>query len=245
MKKLLLILVLAAGFASCSPIVYKSISKPLTPLENTQNVVVYDIGEMPPDYAEVIGSMKVENGFCRCDWDNILEAAKKTARKAGGNGIEIIQHYYPGDIDFCHIIVAYILNVDPNNKPIELSESAQQNFHDYVVLNEGDTTRCIVTDETQNSLTFIYEGQGITRRARLSKDKILAYHIDDPVALADAIYQRDKKIFSVPMPYTNGTRKSFRSVSGLTEDMPCGQPAFPKTLPATTETISENSPEDP
>lgn len=204
MKKFVFLMALAVGFASCSPIVHKSISKPLTPLENTKNVVVYDIGEMPPDYAEVIGSMQVENGFCRCDWDNILETAKKTARKAGGNGIEIIQHYYPGDIDFCHIIVAYILNVDPNNKPIELSESAQQNFHDYVVLREGDTTRCIVTDETQNSLAFIYEGQGITRRARLSKDKILAYHIDDPVALADAIYQRDKKIFSVRFGFDGG-----------------------------------------
>ena len=222
MKKILLLLALAVGFASCSPIVHKSISKPLAPLDETKNVAVYDIGEMPPDYAEVIGRVKVENGLCRCDWDNILEAAKKTARKAGGNGIEILQHYYPGEVDLCHVLVAYVLNIDPNNKPIELSESAKQNFHDYVVLKEGDTTRCIITDETANTLAFIYEGQGVTRRAQLSKDKILAYYIDDPVALADAIYQRNKKIFSVRFGFDGGyafrTAKFADNLSGDYKD---------------------------
>lgn len=204
MKKILFLLFIALGFASCSPIAHKQIAKHLPPLDDTKNVAVYDIGEMPPDYAEVIGRVQVENGLGRCDYERILEKAKKTARKAGGNGLEILQHAYPGQVDLCHVIVAYILNIDPNNKPIELSEEAKENFHDYVVLKEGDTTRCIITDETDQTLTFVYEGQGIRRMAHLPKDKILDYHVDDPVALADMQYQRNKKIFHVRFGFDGG-----------------------------------------
>jgi hypothetical protein len=211
--------IIALSFASCSPIVQKHISKPLTPLDETRKVVVYDIGEMPPKYAEVIGSVRVENGLGRCDWDRILESAKKTARKAGGNGLEILQHAYPGDIDFCHVIVANILNIDPNNKPIELSEEAKQNFHDYVILKEGDTTRCIITDETNSTLTFIYEGQGIRRRTQIPKDKILTYHVDDPVALADMQYQRNKKVFHVRFGFDGGYAfRTAKFADGLSSD---------------------------
>ena len=204
MKKTLFLLFIALGFASCSPIAHKQIAKHLPPLDDTKNVAVYDIGEMPPDYAEVIGRVQVENGLGRCDYERILEKAKKTAGKAGGNGLEILQHAYPGQVDLCHVIVAYILNIDPNNKPIELSEEAKENFHDYVVLKEGDTTRCIITDETDQTLTFVYEGQGIRRMAHLPKDKILDYHVDDPVALADMQYQRNKKIFHVRFGFDGG-----------------------------------------
>ena len=205
MKKILFFIVLALGFASCSPMVQKQIIKPLAPLDNTTEVSVYDLGEVVPSCAEIIGRGRVQIGFgSRCDWERILETAKTTSRNAGGNGIEIIQHSYPGEIDFCHIIVAEILNIDPNNEPVELSEEAKQNFHDYVVLKEGDTTRCTITDETNSNLSFIYEGQGVKRWASLSKDKILAYYIDDPVALADLQYQRNKKVFHVRFGFDGG-----------------------------------------
>lgn len=197
MKKILFLLAIALSFASCSPIAHKKIVKHLPPLDDTKNVAVYDIGEMPPKNAEIIGRVQVENGLCRCDYERILEKAKKTARKAGGNGLEILQHTYPGQVDFCHIIVAHILNIDPNNKPIELSEEAKEAFHDYVVLKEGDTTRCCIIDETSNTLTFIYEGQGVRRSAHILKDKALSYYIDDPAALADLQYKRNKKVFHV------------------------------------------------
>ena len=197
--------IIIIGLGSCSPIVQKHITKPLAPLDNTTDVSVYDLGEVVPGCAEIIGRVRVQNGFgSRCDWERILETAKTTARNAGGNGIEIIQHSYPGEIDFCHIIVAEILNIDPNNEPVELSEEAKQNFHDYVVLKEGDTTRCTITDETKSTLSFIYEGNGTKRLANLSKDKILAYHIDDPVALADLQYQRNKKVFHVRFSFDGG-----------------------------------------
>lgn len=204
MKKILFLLFIALGFASCSPIAHKQIAKHLPPLDDTKNVAVYDIDEMPPKNAEVIGRVHVENGLCRCDYERILEKAKKTARDAGGNGLEILQHAYPGEVDFCHVIVAHILNIDPNNKPAEPSEFAKKNFNDYVVLTEGDTTRCMITDENQQMLCFVYERQGLVRGAQIDKSKILAYHIEDPVALADLQYKRNKKDFTVRFGFDGG-----------------------------------------
>lgn len=220
MKKILFFIVLALGFASCSPMVQKQIIKPLAPLDNTTEVSVYDLGEVVPGCAEIIGRVRVQNGFgSRCEWERILETAKTTARNAGGNGIEIIQHIYPGEIDFCHIIVAEILNIDPNKEPVELSEEAKQNFHDYVVLKEGDTTRCAVMDETNSNLSFVYEVQGVKRWANLPKDKILAYHIDDPVALADLQYQRNKKVYHVRFGFDGGYAfRTARMADGLSND---------------------------
>ncbi len=199
-KTFLYLIVLALGFASCSPRVVKKIEKTLPPVEADSRVIVYDIGEIIPDFAEIIGHVAVlDGGFTnKCDWETVLETAKREVRAAGGNGLEITGHSYPNQNgSTCHQMTGFILHLDPNNKPIELSESAKQNFHDYVILKEGDTTRCIITDETPNTLTFIYEGQGLQRMVQLSKNKILDYHIDDPVALADMQYQRNKKIFHV------------------------------------------------
>ncbi len=211
--------ILVLCFASCSPIVHKTISKRLPPLDETKNVVIYDVGVMPPKNAEVLGSVMVENGLGRCDWERILKKAQETARSVGGNGLEILEHAYPGDIDLCHIIVAHILNIDPNNKPAEPSEFAKQNFHDYVVLTEGDTTRCMITDENQQMLCFVYEGQGLVRRAQVEKQKILAYHIDDPVALADLQYQRTKKDFTVRFGFDGGyTFRTARIPSDASSD---------------------------
>lgn len=199
-KTFLYLIVLALGFASCSPRVVKKIEKTLPPVEADSRVIVYDIGEIIPDFAEIIGHVAVlDGGFTnKCDWETVLETAKREVRAAGGNGLEITGHSYPNQNgSTCHQMTGFILHLDPNNKPIELSESAKQNFHDYVILKEGDTTRCIITDETPNTLTFIYEGQGLRRMVQLSKNKILDYHIDDPVALADMQYQRNKKIFHV------------------------------------------------
>ena len=78
MKKILFFIVLALGFASCSPIVQKQIIKPLAPLDNTTDVSVYDLGEVVPGCAEIIGRVRVQNGFgSRCDWERILETAKR------------------------------------------------------------------------------------------------------------------------------------------------------------------------
>lgn len=200
MKKILFLLALALGFASCSPVVHKKISKPMTPQENTVEVAVFEVNEMVPENAEIIGEIVIKDaGFAtNCGWEAILEKAKTEVRAAGGNGLEILQHVYPNPwTSPCHQIFAHILNISDDIKPTELSEKAKAYFHDYIILNEGDTTQCNIIDETNDYLTFIYERQGVARRASLPKDRIISYHIDDPVALAELQYQRNKKQFIV------------------------------------------------
>lgn len=95
MKKALLFLcALAVCFCSCSPKIHKQITKPLPPLDATSEVTVYDLSQVVPENAEVIGNVSVvDGGFTsRCDWEAVIEAAKQEARSAGGNGIEILQH---------------------------------------------------------------------------------------------------------------------------------------------------------
>lgn len=221
-KTFLYLIVLALGFASCSPRVVKKIEKTLPPVEADSRVIVYDIGEIVPDFAETIGHVAVlDGGFTnKCDWETVLETAKREVRAAGGNGLEITGHSYPNQNgSTCHQMTGFILHLDPNNKPIELSESAKQNFHDYVILKEGDTIRCVITDETANTLAFIYERQGVSRSATLSKDKIIAYHVDDPVALAEQQYQRHKKQFTARFGLEGGYAfRTARFADGLTND---------------------------
>lgn len=220
MKKILFILILAVGFASCSPVVHKKITKPMTPKESTSEVAVFEMNAIVPDNAEIIGELKVSDpGFSfGCDWEAVLEKAKTEVRAAGGNGLEIIQHIYPNQYS-CHQIYANILNISDDIKPVELSEKARQNFHDYIILKEGDTTRCMIMEETKNGLFLIYEGQGVERRAVLPKEKIIAYHIDDPVALAEQQYQRHKKQFTARFGLEGGYAfRTARFADGLTND---------------------------
>lgn len=212
--------ILVLCFASCSPVVHKKITKPMAPKESTSEVAVFEMNAIVPDNAEIIGELKVSDpGFSfGCDWEAVLEKAKTEVRAAGGNGLEIIQHIYPNQYS-CHQIYANILNISDDVKPVELSEKAQQNFHDYIILKEGDTTRCMIMEETKNSLFLIYEGQGVARRAVLPKEKIIAYHIDDPVALAEQQYERHKKQFTARFGLEGGYAfRTARFADGLTND---------------------------
>ena len=201
MKKLFSLLLLAAAFCSCSPKIHKNIIKQMPYPNGTHSeVTVYDTDDVVPDNAEVIGSLSVgDGGFTtHCDWETIIETAKKEAKTSGGNGLEILQHSYPGENSSnCHQIVAYILNIDDNAEPIGLSDFALKNFTDYVVFGEGDTIKCRVTENEKDYLTVIYERNGVRRYRMLGKNKLLAYHIDDPVALAEQQSERDRKDFHV------------------------------------------------
>lgn len=214
--------VLIFCLASCSPKIHKSITKQLTPLDSTEKVTFFDINEVVPDNAEVIGEVMImDGGFSsNCDWETILEKAKSIVRSAGGNGLEILQHSYPGQNgSSCHQIYAYILNISDDIKPAELSETAQQYFHDYVLLEKNDTIPCRIVDETANYISFIYERQGIARSAKLPKDKIIAYHIDDPKALSELQQQREKDKLIVRFGLEGGYAfRTARFANGLTND---------------------------
>lgn len=222
-KSLLFALALAAVciMSSCSPKVHKHIIKEMRPAPNDSEVTVYNIGEIVPENAEVIGNVSVlDGGFTsHCDWETVLETAKQEVRAAGGNGIEIVQHSYPGQNGSnCHQIAAYMLNICDDIEPIALSEAAKENFHDYVVMKDGDTIPCLVTDKTNSTITFLYERNGIRRLSSLPLTEVPHYYIDDPVELANRKAERNKKEYNVQIALNGGyafrTAKFSTDISG-------------------------------
>ena len=219
------LIILAFGFCSCSPKVHKHIIKEMHPVGNDTEVAVYGIGDVVPENAEVIGNVSVlDGGFTsHCDWETVLETAKQEVRAAGGNGIEIVQHSYPGQNgSSCHQITAYMLNISDDIDPIALSEEAQEDFHDYVVMKDGDTIPCRITDKTNNTITFLYERNGIRRLTSLPLTDVPHYYIDDPVELANRKAQRDKKEYNVQIALNGGyafrTAKFSNDISGDYKD---------------------------
>ena len=224
-KKLHVIIILVLGLCSCSPKVHKQIIKEMHPVSNETEVTVFGIDDVVPENAEVIGSVSVmDGGFTtHCDWETVLETAKQEVRAAGGNGIQILQHSYPKQNgSTCHQIAAYILNIHDDNEPIALSETAKENFHDYVVMKDDDTIPCLVTDKTNNTITFLYERNGIRRLTSLPLTEVPHYHIDDPVELANRKAQQNKKEFNVQIALNGGyafrTAKFSDDISGDYKD---------------------------
>ncbi len=208
-KTLLFVLALVAVcvMPSCSPRVHKHIIKEMHPAPNDSEVTVYNIGEIVPENAEIIGNVSVlDGGFTtHCDWATVIETAKQEVRAAGGNGIEILQHSFPGQNGSgCHQIVAYILNIDDEIEPAELSESAKESFLDYVVMKDGDTIPCRITDNANNSISFVYERNGVRRFSRLSTSDLQTYHIDDPVEMARRKAESEKKEYHVQIALNGG-----------------------------------------
>ena len=201
------IFILAFGLCSCSPKVHKHIIKEMHPVGNDTEVAVYGIGDVVPENAEVIGNVSVlDGGFTsHCDWETVLETAKQEVRAAGGNGIEIVQHSYPGQNgSSCHQITAYMLNISDDVEPVAPSESAQEEFHDYVVMKDGDTIPCRITDKTNNAITFLYERNGIRRLSSLPLTDVPHYYIDDPVELANRKAESQKKDYNVQIALNGG-----------------------------------------
>ena len=224
-KKLHILIILALGLCSCSPKVHKHIIKEMHPVSNDTEVMVYGIGDVVPENAEVIGNVSVlDGGFTtHCDWETVLETAKQEVRAAGGNGIEIVQHSFPGQNgSHCHQIAAYMLNISDDIEPIAQSEAAKENFHDYVVMKDGDTIPCLVTDKTNSTITFLYERNGIRRLTSLPLTDVPHYYIADPVELANRKAQRDKKEYNVQIAMNGGyafrTAKFSNDISGDYKD---------------------------
>jgi hypothetical protein len=113
MKKLLPLLVVVFA-AACSPKVITNISVPLSPLDDSQPVVVIGQGRVLPQRAQVIGNVEVtDSGFSTgCGYDQVVELARAEVRKAGGNYLYISAHRPPDVISSCHRIVGTIFLVD-------------------------------------------------------------------------------------------------------------------------------------
>lgn len=202
MKRILFISILALCVASCSPGVMKNITKQLPPLEESAEVTVYEMGDSIPENAEVLGGIAYAR---KSDWETVLETAKKTARAAGGNGLEIQMHIFPSQEHPIHGISAFILNVDDNIKPAKPVSFDRVDFHDYIVKKEGDTIPCSIIYESDNDIAFNYgyNNQGYRKTISMPKSDLLSYHITDPEALAEQ-QKRNAKSFDIQFAVDGG-----------------------------------------
>ena len=193
MKKLVFLFAIIISCCSCSPIVHKQIIRKMPAVDRRTEVTVYYVGDVVPENAEVIGGITVtgNGGDSNCGWEAVIETAKSEARNAGGNGLEITRHYFPGQNgNPCHQIAGYILYIDDERGPIELSEMAQKSFQDRVVTKNGDTIPCQILEVTQNRIVFLYARNGIARVNKSPSNDFQSYFIKDP----QAYNERQKEI---------------------------------------------------
>jgi len=140
MKKIhgFLIITTLILLSSCNPKITTSISKSYPPIDYKQEIVVIGLDESEPDSSEVLGQVKIgDTGFStNCGYGIVIEKAKLSARKAGGNAIKIIEHRLPNPMgSSCHRITAKILKVENIANYTAKEEEEVLLDVDYAILN--------------------------------------------------------------------------------------------------------------
>lgn len=183
-----IIILLSTSCGGMREMVMKEITKPLPPLDDSAEVTVYDSGDIVPEHSEIIGGVAVSHNGT---WEATLENAKKEARAAGGNGLEIQMHIYPAKHLPYQGLTAAILNINDSIVPSEPEPFDKVDFNDYIVTKDNDTVPCLIVFENQGliGLVYGYNKLGYSKSMRVNKSDILSYHIDDP----DGLSERQKK----------------------------------------------------
>ena len=196
--------ILAVCLSSCTPTLMKNITKQLPPLDDSAEVTVYDMGDTVPEHSEIIGGVSFAY---TCNFENIMKVVKKTAREAGGNGLEVQFHAYNAH---AQQIAAFILNVNDSIQPTEPTTLEKKNFNDYVVMNEGDTIPCSIILDAKGLLQFVhgYNRQGYKKAMMLPKNELLSYYIADPSAFKEGMDKKNK-LFSMRFALDGGYSYGF------------------------------------
>ena len=207
MKRILLFSLLIIGLHSC---MMKNITKPLPPIDDSTEVMVYDLGDTVPMHSEVIGGISfIYRG--NLESTTIMNAVKKAAREAGGNGLEVQLRAYDANVlehthhDNTQQIAAFILNVNDSIQPTEPAAFVRLDFRDFVVTKESDTIPCAITFESKELLQFVhgYNRQGYRKAVVLPRKDLLSYHISDPVALKERM-NKDFLLFTMRFALDGG-----------------------------------------
>ena len=198
MKNVLKAMTIMVFFASCGSPMLKSITKPLPPLADSFEVVIYDRGDSVPENAEILG------GFYYLHMDTV----KKEARNAGGNAVEVQFQANPFSErknDFRHVS-AFILNINDSITPSAPSAFKKMDFNDYIVTKEGDTIHGSIVEESRKFIKMVhgYNRQGYRKTIWTRKSDILSYYMEDPKALHEAIFERNKKLFKARIAIDGG-----------------------------------------
>lgn len=180
------------GFASCGGPMLRNITKQYPPLADSVEVVIYDWNDTVPEHSEVLGGVVIN----RPGWDNVLKVAEKEARAVGGNGIEIQLHesFLSDSLQFQRIS-AFILNVNDSIVPTTPVAFEKMKFNDYIVTKEGDTIRGLIVEESKKQLKIVhgFNRQGYRKAIETRKSNLLSYHVEDPKALAEANFNKNKQ----------------------------------------------------
>lgn len=140
MKKFqgLLLITVMIFFGSCNPRISTNLIKTYPPVDYKQEIIVLGLNEPMPENAEVLGEVKTgDSGFStNCGYDVVIDKAKLEARKAGGNGIKIVEHKPPTALgSSCHRITAKILKIENTETYISKAEEEILHDADYAILN--------------------------------------------------------------------------------------------------------------
>lgn len=112
-------ILIVLGFFSCNPKINTTIINKQPALEDNAQVFVYEKKEAVPNEHQILGQVYVgDTGFStNCSLPVVMDAAKKEARKIGGNSLLITQHLTPNLMSSCHRINANILSVSNELRP--------------------------------------------------------------------------------------------------------------------------------
>lgn len=138
MKNSLLLSLSLVMIVACAPKISTSLTKSLSPVEETAEVKILDLKDPIPGKYEELGYVKIgETAFTsHCSYDIVLKAAQKEVRKAGGNAMKLIQHTLPDGMSTCHKIIARILKVDNfNAQPVMTKEDSLLAKADYALVH--------------------------------------------------------------------------------------------------------------
>lgn len=204
--KLLAVILAVLGLTSCGNYVLKNFTKQLPPLDDSAEVIVYDRNDTVPKHSEIIGGIL----YTRVVWDTVFEAAKKEARVAGGNGLEVqFQGALNNPYGNAQVISAFILNVNDSITPAEPATFKKLDFNDYIVTKEGDTIRGTIVGESKKIITIVhgYNRLGYRKTIESRKKDLLTYHIEDPSALSEANLKwnnKSKELFTAQIAVDGG-----------------------------------------
>ena len=215
-----LVILAAFFFASCSSPMLKSITKPLPPLADSVEVVIYDRGDSVPENAEILGGI-----YCGFAWYMDTARVKKEARCAGGNAVEVQFYSNPfteREHDFIEVS-AFILNVNDSIIPTAPAVFKEMEFNDYIVTKEGDTIHGSIVEESKKFIKIVhgYNSQGCRKSILTRKSDILSYHFEDPKAFHEANFKRNKELFKAKITIDGGYSFGGTTVLMQRERMGC------------------------
>jgi len=133
MKKLIIFLLTGYLLASCGSMKPKTkLINPSTSLSENAPVAIVKVNEEVPEEAVKIAEIKLlDNGFTtKCKWNNVIDIAKKEARKLGGNILKITKHIKPSWNSSCDQIYADIYKIDDLKKLEKKTNKIQEKLID-------------------------------------------------------------------------------------------------------------------